>query len=203
MWNLSRPGIEPVSPLLAGIFLYTVLPGKSPNLILNLKWPMTMTGRPWWSNGRESVCQCRGHRFDPWSGKFPHAVGQPSLCPRAHPLLQEKPPQWEACVSQLEKVRVATKVQLSQKKKKKKEGGSNDREKRPCNNFGLGWEAWKNRLLYIGGYQLLKNNHPFSALLKKRKSLKDCQINSMLYSANKNEGIIQDAYNRHGRIINL
>ena len=33
-------------------------------------------GLRWWSSGYESVCQCRGHRFDPWSWKTPHAVGQ-------------------------------------------------------------------------------------------------------------------------------
>ena len=64
------------------------------------------------------ACQCRGHRFDPWSGKIPHATEQLSLCttttkpalrayepqlvspratttearaPRAHALQQEKP----------------------------------------------------------------------------------------------------------------
>ena len=26
-------------------------------------------------NGKESACQCRRHRFDPWSGKNPHAMG--------------------------------------------------------------------------------------------------------------------------------
>ena len=30
MWNLSGPGIEPMSPALAGKFLSTVPPGKSP-----------------------------------------------------------------------------------------------------------------------------------------------------------------------------
>jgi len=29
---------------------------------------------------KESVLQCRGHRFSPWSGKIPHAVKQLSLC---------------------------------------------------------------------------------------------------------------------------
>ena len=28
----------------------------------------------------ESACQCRGHGFDPWSGKIPHAVEQLSPC---------------------------------------------------------------------------------------------------------------------------
>ena len=27
------------------------------------------------------ACQCRGHRFNPWSGKIPHAVEPPRLCP--------------------------------------------------------------------------------------------------------------------------
>ena len=35
-----------------------------------------MTGLPWWRSGWESACQCRGHGFEPWSGKIPHAVEQ-------------------------------------------------------------------------------------------------------------------------------
>ena len=31
-------------------------------------------GLPWWSSGEESTCQCRGHEFDPWSGKILPAV---------------------------------------------------------------------------------------------------------------------------------
>ena len=34
------------------------------------------TGLPWWRSGWESACQCRGHGFEPWSGKIPHAVEQ-------------------------------------------------------------------------------------------------------------------------------
>ena len=33
-------------------------------------------GLPWWLSGWESACQCRGHGFEPWSGKIPHAVEQ-------------------------------------------------------------------------------------------------------------------------------
>ena len=33
-------------------------------------------GFPWWLKGKESACQCRRHGFNPWSGKFPHAVEQ-------------------------------------------------------------------------------------------------------------------------------
>ena len=31
-------------------------------------------GLPWWRSGWESACQCRGHGFEPWSGKIPHAM---------------------------------------------------------------------------------------------------------------------------------
>ena len=31
-------------------------------------------GLPWWRSGWESACQCRGHGFEPWSGKIPHAT---------------------------------------------------------------------------------------------------------------------------------
>ena len=37
-------------------------------------------GLPCWSSGYESPCQCRGHRFDPWSGKIPQAMEQLNLC---------------------------------------------------------------------------------------------------------------------------
>ena len=33
-------------------------------------------GLLWWSSGKESACQCKGHSFDLWSKKTPHAVGQ-------------------------------------------------------------------------------------------------------------------------------
>ena len=35
-----------------------------------------IVGLPWWCSGWESACQCRGHGFEPWSGKIPHAVEQ-------------------------------------------------------------------------------------------------------------------------------
>ena len=37
-------------------------------------------GLPWWLSGKEFVCQCRGHGFNPWAGKIPHTVEQLSLC---------------------------------------------------------------------------------------------------------------------------
>ena len=30
-----------------------------------------LKGLPWWLSGKESTCQCRRHRFDPWVGKIP------------------------------------------------------------------------------------------------------------------------------------
>ena len=33
-------------------------------------------GLPWWRSGWESACQCRGHGFEPWPGKIPHATEQ-------------------------------------------------------------------------------------------------------------------------------
>ena len=32
-----------------------------------------------WLSGKESTCKCRRHRFDPWSGRIPHASEQLSL----------------------------------------------------------------------------------------------------------------------------
>ena len=37
-------------------------------------------GLPWWRSGWESACQCRGHGFNPWCGKIPHAAEQLSPC---------------------------------------------------------------------------------------------------------------------------
>ena len=34
------------------------------------------SGCPWWRSGWEPACQCRGHGFEPWSGKIPHAAEQ-------------------------------------------------------------------------------------------------------------------------------
>ena len=45
----------------------------------SIGWPLSENpgeGLPWWRSGWESACQCRGHRFEPWSGRIPHAVEQ-------------------------------------------------------------------------------------------------------------------------------
>ena len=43
---------------------------KSILLLLNIH----KEGLPWWRSGWESACQCRGHGFEPWAGKIPHAA---------------------------------------------------------------------------------------------------------------------------------
>ena len=43
---------------------------------LTQKTKMTIPGLPWWRSGWESACQCRGHGFEPWSGRIPHATEQ-------------------------------------------------------------------------------------------------------------------------------
>ena len=37
-------------------------------------------GLAWWCSGWESTCWCRGHGFEPWSGKISHRAEQLSLC---------------------------------------------------------------------------------------------------------------------------
>ena len=32
---------------------------------------IVVQGLPWWLSGKESTCQCRRHRFDPWVMKIP------------------------------------------------------------------------------------------------------------------------------------
>ena len=50
---------------------------------------MISVGLPWWLSGEESTCQCRGHRFGPWSKKISHATGQLSPdAPTIKPVLR-------------------------------------------------------------------------------------------------------------------
>ena len=34
----------------------------------------TQMGLSWWLSGKESACQFRRHKFDPWSEKIPHSI---------------------------------------------------------------------------------------------------------------------------------
>ena len=45
---------------------------KVSNINLSTRiWRVKIQGLPWWLSGKESICQCRRHGFDPWSGKIP------------------------------------------------------------------------------------------------------------------------------------
>ena len=89
-------------------------------------------GLPWWCSGWESACQCRGHRFEPWSGRIPHAAEQ--LGPwatttepvRLEPVLRKKrgrdserpahrDEEWPLLAATRESPRTETKTQHSQK----------------------------------------------------------------------------------------
>ena len=93
-----------------------------------------LLGRPWWRSGWESACQCRGHGFEPWSGKIPHAAEQ--LGPwatttepeRLEPVLRNKrgrdserpthrDEEWPPLAATRESPRTETKIQHSQKYK--------------------------------------------------------------------------------------
>ena len=49
-----------------------------PSYLTAVLWGLNenILGLPWWRSGWESACQCRGHGFEPWSGKIPHTVEQ-------------------------------------------------------------------------------------------------------------------------------
>ena len=87
---------------------------------------------PWWRSGWESACKCRGHGFEPWSGKIPHATEQ--LGPwatttepaRLEPVLRNKrgrdnerpahhDEEWSPLAATRESPRTETKTQHSQK----------------------------------------------------------------------------------------
>ena len=89
-------------------------------------------GLPWWRSGWESACQCRGHGFEPWSGKIPRAAerlgpwataAEPA---RLEPVLHdgrghdsERPAhhdeEWPPLAAARESPRTETKTQHSQK----------------------------------------------------------------------------------------
>ena len=41
---------------------------------LCLRTLLTIVRIPFWLSGKESICQCRSHGLDPWSGKIQHAT---------------------------------------------------------------------------------------------------------------------------------
>ena len=94
-------------------------------------------GLPWWRSGWESACQCRGHGFEPWSGKIPYAAEQlgpwATITEPAHlePVLCSKrgrdsegpahhDEEWPPLATTRESPHTETKTQHSHKKKKKR-----------------------------------------------------------------------------------
>ena len=92
-------------------------------------------GLPWWCSAWESACQCRGHGFEPWSGKIPRATEQlgpwattteparlePALCNKRgrdseRPAHRDE--EWPPLAATRESPRTETKTQHSQKKQK-------------------------------------------------------------------------------------
>ena len=51
---------------------------RRPNIAINQS--INQSNKSLKKKKKESACQCRGHAFDPWSGKIPHAAEQLSLC---------------------------------------------------------------------------------------------------------------------------
>ena len=49
-------------------------------IIREMQMKTTMRELPWWLSGKDSLCQCRRHGFNPWSGRIPHALDQLNLC---------------------------------------------------------------------------------------------------------------------------
>ena len=57
--------------------LHGILPTQGTNLGLLKRQADSLPSEP---SGKEFTCRCRGHGFDPWFWKIPHAVGQLSPC---------------------------------------------------------------------------------------------------------------------------
>ena len=64
---------SPTSALAATVSLAT----PSPTSLY--KDPYDSIGLPRWLSGKESTCQCRRHRFNPWVGKIPWRKKWPSI----------------------------------------------------------------------------------------------------------------------------
>ena len=65
MWDLPRPGVEPVSPALAGRFSTTVPPGKPQEYWFDVP---SGVGPP------KAICQLAFPSLTPFTLQFPHAL---------------------------------------------------------------------------------------------------------------------------------
>ena len=84
--------------LFPAVLLRNPQEGKPLILLVQVRTPRTHgghTGLLPWLGGKESLCQCRGHQFKPWSGRIPRASEQLSPCSttRSHcTIIREYPP---------------------------------------------------------------------------------------------------------------
>ena len=113
--------------------IFTINEQKKKNfMIISRNVLKNIWGLPWWRSGWESACQCRGHGFEPCSGRIPRAAEQ--LGPwatttepaRLEPVLRnkrgrdsERPAQrdeeWPPLTATRESPRTETKTQHSHK----------------------------------------------------------------------------------------
>ena len=76
----ARPGKGHCAHLSSFPFLSLLPPFLTFLSFFLLRFKIYKLGLPCSSSGEKSTCQYRGHGFNPWSGKIPHATGQLSLC---------------------------------------------------------------------------------------------------------------------------
>ena len=87
MWELSSGGhdfttcVSHVSTLYTVLMLYVNYISVKLGKRREEKFEFRKLGLPGWLSGKEFACQCKIHRFDPCSGKTPHASEQ--LSPHA------------------------------------------------------------------------------------------------------------------------
>ena len=83
-----------------GVFEFAFLLFWAHLFITKEAFKIYVQGLPWWCSGWESACQCRGHGFEPWSGRVPHAaerlgpwatIAKPA---RLEPVLRNKRGPW-------------------------------------------------------------------------------------------------------------
>ena len=66
---VPRPEIEPTPHAVEARSPNHWTTREVPEFIFSIRCPIPQV--PWWLSGRESTCQFRRHRFDPWVGKIP------------------------------------------------------------------------------------------------------------------------------------
>ena len=79
MWDLPGPGLEPVSPALAGGFLTIAPLGKSPHLLRSENNPLWLYDLSFWSTGVTATPLGPG----PWPAALPPGTKEETTSPMA------------------------------------------------------------------------------------------------------------------------